>query len=66
MPNIQPLFGTLHLRPSVFFSPQVGTNPNLIVFDKSIMDMDTLHDGNEEPLLYFSLMEPFNLKIKLN
>jgi hypothetical protein len=38
----------------------------MMVFDKSIVDMDTLHDANEEPLIYFSLMETFNLKLKLN
>ncbi len=38
-----------------------------MVFYKSIVDMDIVqHDANEKPLFYFSLMEPFNLNIKIN
>ncbi len=39
MPNIQPLPETLHLHSLVVFSLQIGTNPNLMVFDKSNVDM---------------------------
>jgi hypothetical protein len=42
MLSIQPLHGILHLHSSALFSPHVGTNPNLMVFDYSIMDMDTV------------------------
>jgi hypothetical protein len=68
MPNIQPLLGTLHLHSSTFFFPHVGTNPNLMVFNKSIVGMDTLHDANEEPLLYFIFYGTFQSqnKTKLN
>jgi hypothetical protein len=41
MTNIQPLLEILHLHSSTPFSLQMGTNPNLVVFDKSVMDMVT-------------------------
>jgi hypothetical protein len=41
MTNIQPLPEILHLRSSTPFSLKMRTNPNLVVFDKSVMDMVT-------------------------
>jgi hypothetical protein len=42
MPNIQPLPRILCLHSLVFSVAQTGTNPNLMVFYKSAMDMDML------------------------
>jgi hypothetical protein len=44
MPIIQPLSIILHLHFLVFFIKklQTSTNPNLVVFDKSAVDMDTM------------------------
>jgi hypothetical protein len=66
--NIQPLLGTLHSHSSTFFSLEVGTNPNLMVFDKSIMDMDTVTwcKWRISTLFFFDGTFQFQNKTKLN
>jgi hypothetical protein len=46
MPNIQPLLITLRLHSSAFLLLQMGTNPNLMVFNKryrNILQMKNLY-----------------------
>ncbi len=40
MPKIQPLLGTLHLHFLAPFFLLINTNPNLVEFDMSVVDMD--------------------------
>jgi hypothetical protein len=68
MPSIQPLLEIMHLHSSTFFSPHASTNPNLMVFDKSIMDMDTLkwHKWKTSTLFFFDGTFQSQNKTKLN